>query len=186
MTNIPHQGRVTLFFFILQFHEVVEEFVSLSLGPEFTSWGANITSQDPLDHILSTVPPCTPIACLVPSEQDEDTAARILREAAREKGVAYHHLEMEELWDGDKALLQLGVWSGEGGWVVIGQSYLQSNPRKTWQQLTKVAHNKAQSLMLHATHTHAHAHAHTHTHVCALIHTHTHTHTHTYTDSEGK
>lgn len=122
-------------FLLLQFSEVVEEYVCLSLGPEFTSWGRKWSHRDRVDSVLSSVPPCTPVACLIHSESDEDRVAGILRAVAKEKGVPCHHLE---LGDTDNDLLKLEGWGSEGGWAVIGYSYLQSSPQRTWQQLTKV------------------------------------------------
>lgn len=121
---------------LLQFSEVIEEYVCLALGPEFTSWGRKWTHQDRVDSVLSSVPPCTPVACLIHSESDEETVARILMAVAEEKGLPYHHLEMGEM---DDDLLKLEGWCSEGGWAVIGYSYLQSSPQRAWQQLSKVA-----------------------------------------------
>lgn len=112
--------------------------MSLSLGPEFTSWGRKLTSQHKLDHILSSVPPCTPVACLIRSDSDEETVARVLGDVAEERSVSCHYLELGDTCDRDNALLRLGVLCSEGGWAVIGYSYLQSSPEETWQKLTKV------------------------------------------------
>lgn len=84
------------------------------------------------------MPPCTPVACLIGSEGDEDTVARILRAAAEERSVPYHYLELGDKCDRDNVLLKLEALCSEGGWAVIGYSYLQSSPEETWQQLTKV------------------------------------------------
>ena len=123
----------------MQFAEVVEEFVSLEFGPEMTSCGAHFKPQNPLDQIISNgLPSSTPVVCLTYSEDNEDTVAGILRVGARERGVAYHYIELDDMWDRDSVQSNLGVWSCEGGWMVIGCSYLQRNPQKTWQQLTEV------------------------------------------------
>lgn len=58
---------------------------------------------------------------------------------AEEKSVPYHYLELGDKCDRDNALLKLEALCSEGGWAVIGYSYLQSSPEETWQQLTKVS-----------------------------------------------
>ena len=123
----------------MQFAEAVEEFVSLGLGPELTSWGANFTPQAPLNHILSKVILSrAPVVCLIRSEDEEDTVAEILRVGARERGVAYHYIELDDMWDQDSVLSDLEAWSSEGGWVVLGCCYLQRNVQMTLDQLNKV------------------------------------------------
>ena len=79
------------------------------------------------------------MACLIQSEGDEDTVARILKAVAEERSVPYHYLELGDMCDRDNALLKLAAFCSEGGWAVIGYSYLQSTPEETWQQLTKVS-----------------------------------------------
>ena len=125
--------------FILQFPEAVKEFISLALGPEFTPWGEGFTSQDPLDLVLSTLAPCTPVACLLRSQQDEAAAARLLEAAARERGVECRYVELPDTQSCDDVMLKLGAWSGEGGWVVVAYSYLLSEHRNIWQLLVKVS-----------------------------------------------
>ena len=127
------------FALFLQFPEAVEEFVSLGLGPELTSWGANFTPQTPLNHILSNVQPSfAPVVCLIHSEDEEDTVAEILRVGARERGVAYHYIELEDTWDRDSVLSDLEAWSSGGGWVVLGCSHLQKKVQMALVQLSKV------------------------------------------------
>ena len=149
--------------FILQFPKAVEEFISLALGPEFTPWGESFTSQDPLDLVLSTVAPRTPVACLLRSQQDEAAAARLLEAAARERGVKYRYVELPDTQSCDDVMLKLGAWSGEGGWVVVAYSYLLSEHQKIWQLLVKVSTAELHHMELHGnpsnpsllSHTHA-------------------------------
>ena len=107
--------------------------MSLAVGPEFTSQGESFTPQEPINHALSTVPPHTPVACLILCENDEEIVVGVLRGAARERGVAYHHVEL-----GDDGLMDPEVWSREGGWVMMSYSYLQQHPQNIWHKLTEV------------------------------------------------
>ena len=56
-----------------------------------------------------------------------------------ERGVAYHYIELDDMWDRESVSSALEVWSSEGGWVVIGCSHLQRNLRMAWQQLNEVS-----------------------------------------------
>lgn len=120
----------------MQFFEVVEQFVSLTVGPQYITQGK---PQASIDHILSVNALTLPVVCLTHCEGDEERVEEILRDSARDKEVVFHHVELADDCDTDGLLTDLARWSGEENrWVLITYSHLLRDPKTTWSQLTEV------------------------------------------------
>ena len=131
------QGRLHFtvsVFLSVQFSEAVEQFVSETLGPQYTT---QETGGDTIDNVLSVKTLSLPVVCLTHCEGDEEKVEKLLRESARERGVVFYHVQLADDGEGERVLRDLVQWSS--GWVMITYSHLLGDPKNTWNKLTEVA-----------------------------------------------
>jgi hypothetical protein len=116
-----------------KFSEAVEQFVSETLGPQYTT---QETGGDTIDNVLSVKTLSLPVVCLTHCEGDEEKVEKLLRESARERGVVFYHVQLADDGDRERVLRDLVQWSS--GWVMITYSHLLGDPKNTWNKLTEV------------------------------------------------
>ena len=117
---------------------MVEGYVSLAVGSDFTPQGPDFVPQTSVDHILDTSSPSSLVAGLMHSGEDEATAVKVLEREALRRVVEIHHVKLLDEGSHRELVPRLNTWLRGENWVVVQHSHFLENCRLVLRELAEV------------------------------------------------